>query len=361
MTAYQPNQNTQRSPLGHLEGDTAVGGIYKNGDMNLTEIADKILEEMHEDDEDIEPQEPRVRKLFYTTLILGIVGGFAALAYYAYQFGNKPVDTSLLQVVKADNTAYKEKPEDPGGMEVPNMDKTVYDSIAGKQDKALPKVERILPPPEEPINPNGVVYETAADKPLADKPAAESKSQQKPQAKSQQTVTNSREALLANKAMAGKELKPVVVKAPEAEATPEVVTAEPAQELEEVKTPPAVEAKTSSPKLKPVSEADLKTAPEKSKIEQPVALPRKAASARYKVQLGAYRSEEDAVKDWTRLNKLHPDELKSLQYFIERKDLGAKGIFYRLQAGPFDDSAAARLTCSKLVANNQGCFFVEAR
>lgn len=360
MTAYQPNQNTQRSPLGHLEGDTNVDKIYKNGDMNLTEIADKILEEMDEGMEDADIQEPKVGKLFYMTLVLTVVGGFFALAYYAYQFGSKPVDTSQLQVVKADATPYKEKPEDPGGMEVPNMDKTVYDSISGNQKDNLPKVERILPSPEEPINPNGVVYKSVIDEGVDAAP---------------KTVTNSHEALLANKGMENKEIMPVVVKPKAAdkteivaktEAEPEVKqeaekASEPVEESEvTAEAPTTVTQKDkSSAKLKPISEADLKTVPEATPAKAPT--PAKAVSARYKVQLGAYRSEADAAKEWNRLNRKFPDELKDLQYFVERKDLGAKGIFYRLQAGPFDDSAAARLTCSKLVASNQGCFFVEAR
>lgn len=323
------NENTPRSPLGHLESDIEMEKIYDNEDVNLTDIADKLLEELEEDFESDTSQSPKIRKLLYVVLVCSVIGGFSALAYYAYQFGRKPVDASQLQLVKADNTPYKEKPADPGGMEVPNMDKTIYDSISGKQNKDLPKVERILPPPEEPMTPNQVVYESVTDNPA--------------DAKSKKVVTNSHEALLANKALENNEIKPVVVK-------------------QDIAAKPQLPKEAAANKvfgLKPVQETDLKTVPSSVKSDAPLSVPAKKEAAKYRIQLGAYRSESDAAKDWKRLTKQYPSLLQNLSYFIERKDLGEKGIFYRLQAGPFDDSGGARMACKKLIENKQGCFFVE--
>lgn len=324
MTAFNrpTNENSPKSPLGRFESDMEMEKIYNDEEMNLSDIADRLLDELEDDYEEEKEQSPAIRKLLYVVLVCSIVGGFSALAYYAYQFGRKPVDISQLQLVEASNEAYKEKPADPGGMEVPNMDKTVYDSISGKENGGLPKVERILPPPEEPMNPHQVVYESVNGSASGDK--------------KQLKVTNSREALLANKGLAEKELKPVVVKD------------------NQWKTPKKVNIASG---LKPISEEDLKAVP----TTKPVNIPSKAVNARYRVQLGAFRSEGDASREWTRLSRRFSDELNALQHFVIRKDLGEKGIFYRLQAGPFDDSADARLACKKLVENKQGCFFVEVK
>lgn len=329
MVAYKPNnENNLRSPLGHLESDVEMEKIYGNDDVSLSDVADDFLDGLDEDfDMDREPS-PKFRKVLYAVLVVSVLGGFSTLAYYAYQFGRKPMDTTQLQVVKADTTPYKEKPLDPGGMEVPNRDKTVYDSIAGSQSKALPKVERILPPPEEPVKPSQVVYESVTD--------GNTKSREV-------TVTNSREALLANKALGNNEIKPVVIKAEDKEEAPATTKV--------------------ALSMKPISEEDLKAAPKTSKFsEQPAVVPTaSSAEARYRVQLGAYRSDADAAKEWTRLTKVYPGELKGLKYFVERKDLGEKGIFYRLQAGPFENSSDARQACKKLIENKQGCFFVEVQ
>ena len=40
---------------------------------------------------------------------------------------------------------------------------------------------------------------------------------------------------------------------------------------------------------------------------------------------------------------------------IEKVDLGTKGIYYRVQAGPFTDKNAARDVCAKLTPKGQPC------
>jgi hypothetical protein len=79
--------------------------------------------------------------------------GFIALAWHAYHYGAQSVEDGNLVVVEADQTPMKEKPLDPGGMKFPNQDKTVFETFAGNGGNP-PKVERIMPPPEEPMPKN---------------------------------------------------------------------------------------------------------------------------------------------------------------------------------------------------------------
>ena len=84
-------------------------------------------------------------------VVLGVVAGFVTLSWYAYHAGIQSVKEEDLVVVEADKTPMKEKPSDPGGMQFPNQDKTVFETFSGNNAKQPPKVERVLPVPEEPM------------------------------------------------------------------------------------------------------------------------------------------------------------------------------------------------------------------
>lgn len=269
------------------------------------------LDGLFDDDE-----ENGFRKILYSSVVVLTIGSFSVLAWYAYKFSSRPVDVEQLRLVKADDTSYKIKPENPGGMEVPYMDKTVYDSISSEK-KTLPKVERILPSPEEPADLRKEKYNAVVEK--------------------------------AKQESAPKEI----------EQKPEEVVKKPDETVK--KTSSFAAFFSSDEKPKPATGADLKHVPETNKTRQEAIAVSQPVTSRYRIQLGAYRTEKIAVDDWKRLQKKYVTELASLHYYIERKDLGEKGIFYRLQAGPLESAASARLACKQLVEQKQGCFFVEAK
>jgi len=78
------------------------------------------------------------------------------------------------------------------------------------------------------------------------------------------------------------------------------------------------------------------------------------ASGDYLVQLGALRSAEAADREWARLQRTEGQVLGPLKSDIVRVDLGEKGTFWRLRAGPLSEQAAKQL-CRDLSAHNQGC------
>jgi cell division septation protein DedD len=71
------------------------------------------------------------------------------------------------------------------------------------------------------------------------------------------------------------------------------------------------------------------------------------------VQLGAVHSEAEAKTEWTRIKGAH-HELADLSPDVVRVDLGAKGVFWRVRGGPLDE-AQARVLCSELTKQGQGC------
>jgi len=65
---------------------------------------------------------------------------------------------------------------------------------------------------------------------------------------------------------------------------------------------------------------------------------------------------EDA--EWEKLKKANPDLFNGLSPNVMRADLGEKGIYYRLQAGPLAGAAQATDLCEKAKSRKLGCIVV---
>ena len=83
-----------------------------------------------------------------------------------------------------------------------------------------------------------------------------------------------------------------------------------------------------------------------------------AAARAHSVQLVAVRSPEAAERAWSALSRENSDLIGPLSPRVVRADLGAKGVVYRLQAGPFANEGEARRLCAALEARGQSCFIV---
>ncbi len=258
-------------------------------------------------------------------VVLTAVGGFLSLAWYAYNIGTQSVNEESILVVEADKSPMKEKPEDPGGMQFPNQDKVIFETISSDGSEP-PKVERILPAPEEPMPATSSETTTwVNDKIAQGSAAAESSEVTKtadgnPQADSKVDVKQDfvREA--------------AVDKKPETAKTA-------AQEIESFKQ----EKKQDVAPEKPAEVLDkvVKAAPK--------------ATGKAKAQLGAYGSEKEAKAAWSGVQKKFADLVAGHDYSIVKADLGAKGIFYRLRVTGFADSADVKNFCGKLSAKGQAC------
>lgn len=274
-----------------------------------------------------EPKSMAARILPPLVLICAF-GGFVALAIYAYQAGSQSVADGELMVVEADKTPIKEKPEDPGGMQFPNQDKTIFETFAAGQQPA--QVERVLPTPEEPIAPveNGLAPETAAPASGSEQLIGEDDA---PATVKGPQVVNVQEAL--SKQAPAEEAKPAPVE----------LKKEPLLEVAPIETKTETVVVKEEPKIEP-------------KVEKPAA-PAKVAgsgSGTQLAQLGAYRAEADAKADFARMQKKYP-ALIGKTPVINRADLGDKGIFYRLRVST--DNAKA--LCGALSAAGQACMVVK--
>ena len=253
---------------------------------------------------------------------LAALGGFAGIVWYAYDLGIRAGSESVAPLIKAEEGPAKIRPEEPGGMEVPYQDKLVYDRLA--PDQAEPPAERLLPPPEAPLPPP-----QAAEPPPPVAAPLDSAGVQVPEPPPPSPLI----------ALIETEVPKSAVPPP---LTAGIETAAP----EAVPTPPAPEVAASqeaAPAKEAESVTDLTAAPAES----------------YRVQVAAMRSSEAAYGGWQRLQAQHKDLLGKLKLTVQRVDLGPeKGVFYRVQAGPLADKAAARDLCTKLSLRRVGCLIV---
>ena len=79
----------------------------------------------------------------------------------------------------------------------------------------------------------------------------------------------------------------------------------------------------------------------------------------FRVQLAALHSRADAEAEWRRLKRANGDLLGALHAEIMRVDLGDRGVFYRLRAGPLASAAKASALCSRLKAHKLDCFVIK--
>ena len=274
---------------------------------------------------------------------------FAGVLWYAYDWGMGQLATVGIPVIVADTTPIKSRPEDPGGIEVPNQNVAVLNDPT--PDPAMPQAERLLPPPETPQPPQtaapriesvaqveqllGPPLETAAGRP-GKVPAAETA----PPPATPQAAGDS-QAVAAPAPVPPEPEAAAAAAQPVPEPPPAQPAADPAVAVPAAAAPSDTAAQVAAQVATPIA-ALIATLPE-------------AKTGGFVVQLAALRSRDGARPAWASLQKAHPKLLGGRELAIQKADLGDRGIFYRVRAGFFADRAAARGLCNALKARGQDC------
>jgi cell division protein FtsN len=73
------------------------------------------------------------------------------------------------------------------------------------------------------------------------------------------------------------------------------------------------------------------------------------------VQIGAFKSQEEADGQWAKLQGKLGGYLDGKSNDVERADLGDKGVYYRLRVGPFASSGDAKTYCAGLKERGTDC------
>jgi len=119
--------------------------------------------------------------------------------------------------------------------------------------------------------------------------------------------------------------------------------------------PPPEQPIETKPVAKPPAKPVAK--PQTKPIAKPVTKP-VAVEGKFVVQIGSFRSEQQALVTWGALTKRLPLILGKTTADVQRADLGAKGIYYRLRAAAFADRASANNFCGQLKSKGQDCIVV---
>ncbi len=82
-----------------------------------------------------------------------------------------------------------------------------------------------------------------------------------------------------------------------------------------------------------------------------------------RVQLASFKSKESAYRYWKGLKKDFPKLFFDQKYFIQKIELGKRGVFYRLQVGYFANQLKAEGFCIKFIditkKRKSDCIMVE--
>ncbi len=315
----------------------------------------------------------KAAKLFVAVTLIAAVAG---AAWYFVGAGSS--NNEDIPLVRADTGPTKEKPSDPGGMDVPNRDKTVYERLSG--DNTEPKLERLLPRPEKPLEKpaagmdipelSETVSKTtgmpAISKELPPAPVEEKKVEQptEPQMPSSTPQPVAKLPEVPTEEMAEKITPPP--------PAPLVDQNAPRALTKRSETPAGPDEKDKEDLAAKIAEAlnapDEKTSPQAT---PPVSQPQKMAktvnpikplaTAGYVLQLMSSKNEAGVKSAWEKIKAKNADLIKGLPGSIVKADLGNKGIYYRLRLGPVQTSDKAKAVCNSLKERKVGCFIVRVQ
>src|SRR5262249_43265811 len=201
-----------------------------------------------------------------------------------------------------------------GGLVPPNQDKEVYNRISPGAVPVQP--EKLLPGPAAPKLPaNGL--------PLPSAP--------KPEPEVAKTPTPIQPGQPPAPAASGSGPTPPPATSPD-KPTPD-------------KQPTVTQAPTPAPATEP--------APSIASLIEGMSGP----TGGWRVQIASVKSEDIAKSTWARMQAAHGDVLGSLRMQPTKVDLGDKGVWYRVHAGPLDEKQA-QSACSALRSRTTDCLIV---
>lgn len=254
------------------------------------------------------------------------VAAFIGLAWYAYQDSDDELAPGEVETIYAEEGEIRMEPEGESGWQFPDSDRQVYNLGNGDVDDM--KVEQILPKPERPKPLESAAVETEGWINNGDSELA--------QESSEVGLTDAERRKMEEIANASVQKAPeVVVQAAEVEMVKPVV--EPVKKMVPAPAPAPV-----------VKKAKPKPAP----------APKKATLTRNRLQLGAFGSRSEALKNWSKIKSGAGSLLGSKKAHIEKADVKGK-TYYRVHAYPFSSKSQADALCVMLKSKNQPCFSVK--
>ena len=213
-------------------------------------------------------------------------------------------------LIEADARPIKVRPDNPGGLRVPNQDELIFDRNRGARTSTQ----------------GGLA-------PEAEKPRVDQLRAQLAERAAQEAARNASPPAAPAPAPA----QPAAPPAAARNAPPAAAPATPA--------PPATTSALTAPSLPaPVPATADRFAP--------------VANGRAQVQLGALPSEAAARGEWDRLQKRVPELLGNRRVNLAPLDREGQTTMYRIRTGGFADAATARAFCEEMKTRSIPCMAV---
>ncbi len=292
---------------------------------------DKILRDLeHKVDEQVSTISNSERDKKAGIFIGTIVGVVIAviLICFLFSYGKPKEEEKNIPTIQASDTDVKIKPKEEGGMQIPDLDKKIYNKIG--TEPPIENFEKLLPSEETPKAPEVAI-------PPASKGIEEVEKE---------------------------------ISAPQVSSIP-TDAEKPAIKEEIEKTAISDSALTTEGTVLPIKEAESLSIPIVSKQENiesttPASTPSVAINKdvnvkkEWEIQLLSLSSKQDAEKALNNIKTKYASTVNSGELYIEPTDLGAKGFYYRLKLGIYTEEQARKI-CEELKQKGQTCLVVKKK
>lgn len=303
-------------------------------DDYLSEFRQKVATQQQEDIAERQSELQRSRNGFIGTLAGIILAGVVSWVLFLPRFADK--NPAEIPVIRRPITPVKIQPNEPGGMEILNQDKSVY-NLVEKKEIAPEKIESILPEPEAPKMPTIV--------PEPEKPAAAKVNELEPATAEEPKTTAAKTDILPIKPL-DEHIEPTSSTSGKKIAIPEKL---PEIKVEVKKAEPQTVVKTepAKPEVKAEPKSEVKTAPRPESQKN-------IATGVWQVQLMASSSQKAAEDSWKNSVAKY-SALKNLPHEVDASRNDAGVMLYRLRAGAFTDKAGAEKVCNEIKQAGGSC------
>ncbi len=245
-------------------------------------------------------------------VVAGMICVMAGVLWYSYPREVAEQEIMAAPIIRADAGPFKVIPRDPGGMDIPYRDSTVFETLRAARETGEGRIESLLPEAEEPLRRDQLFAGLKTD--MDEKPVAlEIKGQEK------------------------QENKPAPVLHPPGQKI--------ALDIPKPESKPGVDSARKAARVQPA--AGDATA---SIGKQP--------SGKFFAQLGSLRSYGEAETAWGKFKVQFPSSLQGIGMRVQEARLGERGTYYRVQAGPVAESKARAICRVVEERRSGGCLVV---
>ena len=268
----------------------------------------------------VQEEQKESKRILWIVLILCLL--ISAGVIFALTKRLPEMEENEIVVISPTPLPVKVQPENPGGLNIPDTDKVVYNRLI--ETDVTPVVETLFPEPEQPVLPTeSIEPENREDVIVEEEPNIELFPPQNiEETPSQEDKKEENDGGVASSASQAAD-----------------------ENLKIPAVPPAKDA-VFAPAKAVIPEKNVKLQPASNKVV-------------WHAQLLSSASKARVESSWKQISKKHAALLSDMPYKITSATIPGKGTFYRLQVGDFADKTQVENLCAKLKKKKQECMPVK--